>query len=61
MKKLIIRILFWANLIIVGIVVGISFRTQINIGFIFTAIGALLAAIICGREILKMNKKESKG
>jgi hypothetical protein len=58
MKQKIIRILFFLNLTIVGIALGLSFARPISPGLILTGIGTLCAAIICGMEINKENKKK---
>lgn len=59
MKQKIIKVLFYSNLTVVGIAIGLNLAFPISPGYILTGIGALCAAIVCGMEInreRRMNK-----
>ena len=58
MRLKLIRIIYFANLTIAGLILGLTLVLPIYPGLILTGIGAILFAIICGREIIKENKKK---
>jgi hypothetical protein len=57
MKYKIIRFLFFANLTVAGIALGLVLLKPNNPGVIMTGIGALCAAIICGMALRRIKLK----
>ena len=53
---LFLRIIYFANLTLAALIISLTIVRPISIGLVLTGIGAILAAIICGIEIIRKKK-----